>query len=237
MPESLAWIERELESIRAAGLERPTRVRSGRQGATVGLDGHTFLNFGSNDYLGYAGDVRLAKAASKAACAQGFGAGASPLVSGHCEAHDVLEKTIAQWLDVEASLLFTSGFAANTATIAALAGPEDSIASDARNHASIIDGCRLSRAEIVVYPHGDAAALAVGLARRGAQMGVHGLQGQCLEFMYRTVSLGMHAPLNLFSIPQKLSRNDWRESWTKAIGLSSSKKIRLNYTYAWNDMH
>jgi len=159
LPESLAWIERELESIRDAGLERPTRVRSGRQGATVGLDGHTFLNFGSNDYLGYAGDVRLSKAASKAACAQGFGAGASPLVSGHSEAHDVLEKTIAQWLDVEASLLFTSGFAANTATIAALAGPEDSIASDARNHASIIDGCRLSQARVDIYPHRDLSSL------------------------------------------------------------------------------
>ena len=159
LPESLAWIEPELEAIRVSGLERPTRMRSGRQGATIDLDGHRLLNFGSNDYLGYAGDVRLSKAASKAACAQGFGAGASPLVSGHSEAHDALEKAISQFLDVEASLIFTSGFAANTATIAALAGPEDYIASDARNHASIIDGCRLAQARVGIYPHRDLSSL------------------------------------------------------------------------------
>ena len=123
------------------------------------LDGRTLLNFGSNDYLGYAGDVRLTKAASKAACAEGFGAGASPLVSGHSRAHDDLERAIADLLDVPAAVTFPSGFAANSATIAALVGPGDFIASDARNHASIIDGCRLSRAEVAVYPHRDMATL------------------------------------------------------------------------------
>ena len=148
-----------MESMRAAGLERPRRVRSGRQGATVELDGRTLLNFGSNDYLGYAGDVRLTKAASKAACAEGFGAGASPLVSGHSLAHERLERAIAGLLAVEAALVFPSGFAANTATIAALAGPGDFLASDERNHASIIDGCRLSRAEVGIHAHRDLASL------------------------------------------------------------------------------
>jgi 8-amino-7-oxononanoate synthase len=159
LPDALAWIEGEMEAVRAAGLERPQRVRSGRQGAAVKLDGRDLVNFGSNDYLGYAGDVRLTKAASKGSCAEGFGAGASPLVSGHSQAHEALERAIATLLDVEAALVFPSGFAANTATIAALVGPDDLVASDDRNHASIIDGCRLSRARVAVYPHRDLAAL------------------------------------------------------------------------------
>ena len=159
LPDALAWIEGEIDALQAAGLERPHRVRSGRQGAAVTLDGRDLVNFGSNDYLGYAGDVRLTKAASKGACAEGFGAGASPLVSGHSQAHEALERAIATLLDVEAALVFPSGFAANTATIAALVGPDDLVASDDRNHASIIDGCRLSRARVAVYPHRDLTAL------------------------------------------------------------------------------
>lgn len=164
LPVALVWIEGEIEALRAEGLERPHRVRSGRQGAAVTLDGRDLVNFGSNDYLGYAGDVRLTKAASKGSCAEGFGAGASPLVSGHSQAHEALEQAIATLLDVEAALVFPSGFAANTATIAALVGPDDLIASDDRNHASIIDGCRLSRARVSVYPHRDLAALDALLA-------------------------------------------------------------------------
>ncbi|MFM7291188.1 MAG: aminotransferase class I/II-fold pyridoxal phosphate-dependent enzyme [Planctomycetia bacterium] len=164
LPEPLGWIDDDLAMLRAAGLERPHRVRSGRQGREVELDGHTLLNFGSNDYLGYAGDVRLTKAASKAACAEGFGAGASPLVSGHSQAHELLERAVADLLAVDAALVFPSGFAANSATIAALAGPDDFLASDARNHASIIDGCRLSRGRVGIYPHRDMAALDLMLA-------------------------------------------------------------------------
>ena len=167
VPAPLAWIGGAIEELRRAGLERPHRVRGGRQGREVHLDGRTLLNFGSNDYLGYAGDVRLAKAASKAACAEGFGAGASPLVSGHSQAHERLEAAIADLLAVPAAVTFPSGFAANTATIAALVGPGDLVASDARNHASIIDGCRLSRAAVAVYPHRDVAALDAALAAAG----------------------------------------------------------------------
>lgn len=166
LPAPLAWVEAELDTIRAAGLERPARVRQGRQGREVTLDGRTLVNFGSNDYLGYAGDVRLTKAASKGACAEGFGAGASPLVSGHSAAHERLERALANLLAVEAALVFPSGFAANTATLAALVGPGDFIASDTRNHASIIDGCRLSRAEVGIYPHRDLPALDALLAAR-----------------------------------------------------------------------
>jgi len=159
LPAALDWIAGSLEQLRAAGLERPQRIRDGRQGGTVELDGQTLVNVGSNDYLGYAGDVRLTKAASKAACAEGFGAGASPLVSGHSRSHDRLEQAIADLLDVPAAMAFPSGFAANSATIAALVGPDDTIYSDERNHASIIDGCRLARARVHVYPHRDVAAL------------------------------------------------------------------------------
>jgi 8-amino-7-oxononanoate synthase len=158
LPEALGWIDEGLEAIRRDGLERPRRVRTGRQGRGVELDGRSLVNFGSNDYLGYAGDVRLTKAASRASCAEGFGAGASPLVSGHSSTHAALEAALAHLLGTGDALLFPSGFAANAATIAALVGPGDVVVSDERNHASIIDGCRLSRADVAVFPHRDAAA-------------------------------------------------------------------------------
>jgi len=152
LPAGLEWIAADLERLAAHGLERPHRIRDGRQGAAIELDGRRLVNLGSNDYLGYAGDVRLTKAASKGACAEGFGAGASPLVSGHSRSHERLERAIADLLDVPDAVTFPSGFAANSATIAALVGPSDAIFSDDRNHASIIDGCRLSRAQVRVYP-------------------------------------------------------------------------------------
>ena len=164
LPLPLGWIAEALGRLAAAGLERPVRIRDGRQGGVVTLDGRPLVNAGSNDYLGYAGDVRLTKAASKAACAEGFGAGASPLVSGQSRAHERLERAIAGLLDVPEAVTFASGFAANAATIAALVGPDDAIYSDERNHASIIDGCRLSRARVHVYPHRDVAALDAVLA-------------------------------------------------------------------------
>ncbi|MFM7137644.1 MAG: aminotransferase class I/II-fold pyridoxal phosphate-dependent enzyme [Planctomycetota bacterium] len=169
LPEPLGWIDDDLADLAAGDLIRPHRVRTGRQGAQVVLDGRQLLNFGSNDYLGYAGDVRLTKAASKAACAEGFGAGASPLVSGHSQAHDNLERALAALLGVEAALVFSSGFAANSATIAAVVGPGDAIYSDERNHASLIDGCRLARASVHVYPHRDLAALERLLATTSAR--------------------------------------------------------------------
>jgi len=164
LPSSLAWITEALDGLATENLLRPRRKREGRQAATVMLDGQSLQNFGANDYLGYAGDPRLVKAAAKGACAEGAGAGASPLVSGHSPIHEALAADIAALLNTDEAMIFPSGYAANTATIAALAGPEDLIVSDARNHASIIDGCRLSAARVAIYPHRDVAAAAALLA-------------------------------------------------------------------------
>lgn len=159
LPDALGWIDDDVASLAARDLLRPHRVRRGKQGSHVDIDGRALVNFGANDYLGYAGDVRLTKAASKAACAEGFGAGASPLVSGQSIAHENLERSIADLLAVDAAIVFSSGFAANSATIAALVHEGDAVFSDERNHASLIDGCRLTRAAVHVYPHRDMATL------------------------------------------------------------------------------
>ena len=118
----------------------------------------------SNDYLGYASEAWSEVHVRS-------GAGASRLVSGNDEAHDEAEAALASWLGAEAALLFSSGYAANVGVIAALAGREDVIVSDALNHASIIDGCRLSGAKLIVVPHADAAAVEAALARSGARGG------------------------------------------------------------------
>ena len=151
--ESLHWLEEDLGAIRSDDLFRPVRVRLGRQSGSVTLNDLQLINFGSNDYLGYAGDSRLIKASAKGACSEGAGAGASPLVSGHSALHESLGQNISFLLDTEETLIFPSGYAANTSTIACLTGPHDLIVSDAHNHASIIDGCRLSGANIQIYPH------------------------------------------------------------------------------------
>ena len=169
LPPSLSWVEEELDALAAAELLRPRRLRAGRQAGTVSLDGRSLVNCGANDYLGYAGDPRLVKAAAKGACSEGAGAGASPLVSGHSQIHEALAVSLAGLLRTDDALIFPSGYAANTATIAALAGPGDLIVSDARNHASIIDGCRLSRAEVAIYPHRDVAAAATLLTASAAR--------------------------------------------------------------------
>lgn len=119
------------------------------------VDGREYLNFGSNDYLDLAGDPRLAEAVANAATGAGWGAGASPLVTGRTELHERLEHRLAEFEGTEAALLFNTGFAANVGAVAALVGPEDAVFSDALNHASLIDGCRLSRAKVCVYRHGD----------------------------------------------------------------------------------
>jgi 8-amino-7-oxononanoate synthase len=113
------------------------------------------VNFSSNDYLALAGDPRLARAAARAARRWGCGAGASPLVSGHLPPLRALERDLAAWEGAEAALVFPSGFQANVAVVSALAGPEDAVFSDAGNHASLIDGCRLSRARVFVFAHLD----------------------------------------------------------------------------------
>jgi len=157
----LRWIDDSLIDLEEQNLRRRLSVRTSRQqGQQIEIDGRQLANFGSNDYLGLAADPRLAEMARQAAQASGWGAGASPLVTGRGEWHARLEQALAAFEGTEAALLFPSGFAANVGTIAALVEPGDALYSDAKNHASIIDGCRLSGAAIHVYPHNDIDALA-----------------------------------------------------------------------------
>ena len=140
----LSWLDDELSNLDAKHLRRQLVTHAGPQGATIVLDGQTLVNFGANDYLGLAADPRLAAAAARAAQQEGWGAGASPLVTGHSASHAELEKKLAEFEGTEAALVFSSGFAANLGTVAALVERGDAIFADAKNHASLIDGCRLS---------------------------------------------------------------------------------------------
>lgn len=162
---ALDWIHAELEALDARHLRRPLRTRGGPQAAQVTVAGRALLNFASNDYLGLAADARVIDAACRAAQDEGLGAGASPLITGRGQELARLEAQLAQFEGCPAALVFASGYAANLGTITALAGEGDCIYSDALNHASIIDGCRLSRAKVQIYPHGDCARLAELLAQ------------------------------------------------------------------------
>ena len=163
----LAWLDDELEKLQQAGLRRRLAVRGGAQTARVTLDGRELVNFGSNDYLGLAADERLAVAAREAIEREGWGSGASPLVSGRASSHAELERRLAGFEGTEAALVFPSGFAANAGVIPALADEPDAIFGDAKNHASLIDGCRLSRAARFIFPHGDCDALETMLRDAG----------------------------------------------------------------------
>jgi 8-amino-7-oxononanoate synthase len=166
----LAWMSDDLADLRRRGLHRARRRPESAQGARLRLRGRTLLNFSSNDYLNLAADPRLARAAARAARRYGCGAGASPLVSGHLPPLRALERALARWEGTEAALVFGSGFAANLAVVGSLAGRGDAVFSDELNHASLIDGCRLSRAAVDVYRHGDADHLHDLLLRaRGAR--------------------------------------------------------------------
>lgn len=151
----LAWIDDELLTLEQQHLRRELAVRDGPQRpATIRLDGNPIVNFGSNDYLGFAAESLVA-AVQDSIQQVGWGSGASPLITGRAAVHAELERRLAEFEATEAALLFPSGFAANVGTIPALVGKQDVIFSDAKNHASIIDGCRLSGARIEVYPHRD----------------------------------------------------------------------------------
>jgi 8-amino-7-oxononanoate synthase len=149
------WIEQELDDRVRHGLYRVRRRLQSAQGARVCYRNREYVNFSSNDYLNLAGDPRLARAAARAARRYGCGAGASALVSGHLPPLRALERAIADWEGTEAALAFSSGFAANLGVLSALAGKDDALFSDELNHASLIDGCRLSRAALHIYRHGD----------------------------------------------------------------------------------
>ncbi|HMC49118.1 MAG TPA: 8-amino-7-oxononanoate synthase [Solirubrobacterales bacterium] len=163
----MSEIAERLEELRDRGLHRRLRLIGGPQGPRVTLDGRQVLLLCSNDYLGLANHPKVRGAAAEAAMRWGAGAGASRLISGNMQPHSRLEKRLAAFKGYESALLFGSGYLANTGTIAALAGEDEVVFSDELNHASIIDGCRLSRAETFVYRHGDVEHLSWGLRKAG----------------------------------------------------------------------
>jgi 8-amino-7-oxononanoate synthase len=156
-------IESALADIRDRGLYRRMRMISGPQGPRVLLDGRPVLLLCSNNYLGLADHPRVREAAAEAAMRYGAGAGASRLVSGNMRVHRRLEERLADFKGYRSALLFGSGYLANTGVVQALAKPGEVVFSDALNHASIVDGCRLAGAETFVYDHGDVDHLAWGL--------------------------------------------------------------------------
>ncbi len=167
----MSEIEARLEELERLGLGRRLRLVSGPQGPTVLLDGRPVLLLCSNNYLGLADHPRVREAAANAAMRWGVGAGASRLVSGTMTIHGRLEERLADFKGSEACLLFGSGYLANLGVIGALAGSGDTIFSDELNHASIIDGCRLSRAQVVVYRHRDVEHLDWSMRRHGRRDG------------------------------------------------------------------
>jgi 8-amino-7-oxononanoate synthase len=160
-----------LEQRAARGLRRERHIVDSAQGARLRVDGREMLHFGSNDYLGLAGDPRVVAAAQAGAARYGVGAGASHLVSGHFAAHDAIERELAGWIAPCANaraLLFSTGYLANLAIVTALVGRGDAVFADKLNHACLNDAALLSRADFARYPHGDLEALESRLASSGA---------------------------------------------------------------------
>lgn len=164
-----AWAREDLEALSERGLRRYLEPLDSPQGPVVRVGGETLVNFSSNDYLGLAASPTVRAAALAAVERYGVGTGASRLVVGDTAAHHRLETRLAAFERAEAVRLFNSGYAANTGIIPALVGPEDAVFSDALNHASLVDGCRLSRARVCVYPHADVEALERALAETPAR--------------------------------------------------------------------
>lgn len=154
-----AWLDRSLATIHRAGWYRSTKTIVGRPGSVVEVDGRSLLNFASNDYLGLAGDERLIEAAIAATRQYGTGTTGSRLVTGHRDLHRQLEQSIASLKQTEDALVFSSGYAANVGTIAALVGKRDLILSDQYNHSSLRSGALVSGATLLDYAHCDLQSL------------------------------------------------------------------------------
>ena len=158
-PSALDWIHDELQTLDDLSLRRRLMIRESAQDpAHIQLAERRLVNFGSNDYLGFARQG-LVESVMQVAQQRGWGSGASPLVTGRATEHAALEGELATFEQTEAALLFPTGYAANVGTITSLVGRGDIIFSDAKNHASIVDGCRLSGARIQTYPHLDSDCL------------------------------------------------------------------------------
>lgn len=160
-----SWAREELAALDGKGLRRQLEPLESPQGPRIRVGGRELVNFSSNDYLGLANDAEVRAAAREAIARHGVGAGASRLIVGDSAAHQSLERALADFEGADAALLFNSGYAANVGVLSVLVGPGDVVFSDALNHASLIDGCRLAKAEVVVFPHRDVAALEALVAR------------------------------------------------------------------------
>jgi glycine C-acetyltransferase len=157
-PDPLAYLDNELNTLREQGLFRPLRVLDGEQAAHTSIDHRSVVNLSSNNYLGFTSHPRLRERALEAIGSLGVGTGSVRTIAGTMRIHMELERRLATFKRTEATVVFQSGFAANAGTVAALLGRDDVIVSDELNHASIIDGARLSRASIKVFPHRDVEA-------------------------------------------------------------------------------
>ena len=162
-----AWAREELAELGRRGLLRLLEPLGSPQGPVVRIGGQSLLSFSSNDYLGLAADPRIRRAFAAGLERWGVGSGASRLVVGDTDAHRRLEARLAAFEGTEAALIFNGGYPANLGLVQALVGRGDLVVSDALNHASLVDGCRLSRAEVAVVTHGDVAAVDRQLARPG----------------------------------------------------------------------
>jgi glycine C-acetyltransferase len=165
---SLDFLTEQLAELDRDGLRIHQRTLEGQQKARARFDGRDVINLASNNYLGLAAHPRLREAASKAALELGAGSGAVRTIAGTMTLHEDLERRFAEFKGAEAALMFQSGFTSNAGTVAAILSKEDVIISDQLNHASIIDGARLSRAEIKVFPHKDAEAAGALIAETAA---------------------------------------------------------------------
>ncbi len=147
------WLKREIEELKSKHLYRELKVLNSPQGKNLNISGRRVINFSSNDYL------CLASHFDSECSKWGMGSGASRLISGNFEIHEILEEALAKRKGTEAALLFSTGYMANIGTVSSLASSKDLILSDELNHASLIDGCRLSRAKVLIYPHKDVETL------------------------------------------------------------------------------
>ncbi len=176
-PDPLGFLADELEELKRQNLYRPMRVLSSPQAAEVVVDGAELISLSSNNYLGLATHPKLKEAAIAATRDFGAGSGAVRTIAGNMTIHERLETELAEFKHVEAVLTFQSGFTANTGVIPVVTGESDLIVSDALNHASIIDGMRMSKAPRVIFPHKDIAALRV-LLREAREKGRADAGGQ-----------------------------------------------------------
>ncbi len=158
MNNPLSYLTDDLNALRQKGLYQRLRVFTSEQAAVAEVDGRRVINLCSNNYLGLTTHPKLREAAARALARYGAGTAAVRTIAGTMTIHIALEEKIAAFKNVEACVVFQSGFAANAGTVSAILGKDDIIVSDELNHASIIDGCRLSRAAIRVFPHKDVAA-------------------------------------------------------------------------------